>query len=132
MDNRTTGTETRPPRTLDRPLAVIDPRAAAELLMNEPGWQRDEKASVTLEHTGPMRVVLTCLHGDATMGADVNDDWVCIDVVDGEVDVERAGERVRVTQGQRVVLSPDAGWALTALADPTLLLSTFSPDSTGG
>jgi quercetin dioxygenase-like cupin family protein len=127
MDNSTSGTATREPRTLDRALTLIDPRAAAEQLRSEPAWQRDDRASVTLLHDEAIRVVLTSLHDGAELGAEVSDDWACIDVLEGEVQVDRATEQSPVGAGQRAVVAPGAPWSLRALADPTLILATFTP-----
>jgi quercetin dioxygenase-like cupin family protein len=128
MDNRTSGTATREPRTLDRALTVIDPRVAAARLRGEDAWQRDDRASVTLLHDETVRIVLTSMHAGASLGADGSDDWACIDILEGAASVSRGGDQAAVGTGQRVVLAPGASWSLDAVEEPTLILSTFTPD----
>jgi hypothetical protein len=128
MDNRTSGTATREARSLDRPVTVIDPRAAAATLRGEPAWRSEDRASVTLLHDETIRVVLTSLHRGAVLGADVSDDWASIDVVDGAASVARGDATAEVGPGQRVVLSPGDSWSLEARDEPTLVLASFTPD----
>jgi mannose-6-phosphate isomerase-like protein (cupin superfamily) len=128
MDNRTSGTATREARTLDRAMTVIDPREAASQLRGEPAWQRDDRASVTLLHDDTIRIVLTSLHEGATLGADVSDDWACMDLLEGSATVARGSQETRLRAGQRVVLAPGEAWSFEATQEPTLVLSTFTPD----
>lgn len=67
MQGRTIGTGTPPSRPHDGGMLVIDPPRLADQLRGERAWREEPRASVTLEHDGPMRIVLTSLHRDATM-----------------------------------------------------------------
>lgn len=128
MHQQTSGTSTRPPRTLVAPLTVIDPVAAGERLRREQDFVRGDRASVTLQHADAMRVVLTALREGASLGAERSDDWLALDVIEGSVRIERQGKRADLSAGMRAIVQPDSPWSLTATDATALLLSTFTPE----
>ena len=131
MHQQTSGSSTRPPRTLVATLTVIDPVAAGVRLRREADFAQGDRASVTLEHADAMRVVLTALRHGATLGAERTDDWLALDVVEGSVQLERDGERADLAAGMRAIVQPESPWSLTATSDEALLMSTFTPERSG-
>ena len=125
MHQQTSGTSTRPPRTLVASLTVIDPSAAGERLRREEDFVRGDRASVTLQHADVMRVVLTALREGATLGAEHSDDWLVMDVVEGSVSLERADARADLAAGMRAIVQPGSPWSLTATST-ALLFTTFT------
>jgi hypothetical protein len=127
MKDITTGTDTREPRPLDRPLLAFDLAAELESLRTEPGWVEHGRTSKTLAKAPTFRLVLTLLRAGGTVGDD--DVWspIAVQVLDGAARADREGRSVDVPDGGLVWFDEGPGWQVTAVEDAALLLAVTWP-----
>ncbi|HET7028458.1 MAG TPA: hypothetical protein VFI28_12260 [Candidatus Limnocylindrales bacterium] len=125
----TSGSDTRPARTIDRALGLVDLEAEAGTLLEEPEWVRGDRNTRTLLTGDRMRVALVALRPGAALGDDATDDMLAIQVLRGRVRVEGEMEPRDVTAGQLLTLVEPQSWSVRAVDEALLLLTTALADS---
>ncbi|HEV8490105.1 MAG TPA: hypothetical protein VGQ58_09995 [Candidatus Limnocylindrales bacterium] len=94
----TTGTGTRPPRPLLRPVLVDLEREAATLL-GEPEWADRDRNSRTIATADRMRIVLTALRAGAELGSVETDDTLAVQALRGDLRLTLDGVGVDLHPG---------------------------------
>jgi quercetin dioxygenase-like cupin family protein len=124
----TSGSDTRPSRTLERALGVVDLEAEAASLLEEPEWTDGDRNTRTLLTGDRMRVALMALRPDASIGDDSTDDTLTIQVLRGRVRVETEMDPRDVTAGELLSLERPQGWDVRAIDESLLVLTTALGD----
>jgi hypothetical protein len=127
MKDVTTGTDTRPPRPVHRPLLGFDLANEIDQLSAEPAWGEHGRTSKTLAKTPTFRVVLTLLRAGGSIGDD--DVWapMSVQVVGGRVTALQGDESIAAGPGGLVWFEEGGGWSVRADEDTALLLSVSWP-----
>lgn len=123
----TTGSATRPPRPLRRPLIVDVDRDAASLT-DEPQWTLGNRNSKTVAVTDRLRVTLTALRAGAELASPDLRDTLVVHVLRGEVRLTADGLAVELRPGQLGTIEDPAGWRLRADSEALVLLTTGLPE----
>lgn len=126
----TSGSDTRPARTLDRAFAVVDLETEAASLLAEPEWTERDRNTRTLFTGGGLRIALTALRRDASIGDDATNDSLAIQVLRGRVRIEGEIEPRDVTAGELLALERPQSWRVRAI-DESLVLLTSALDEPG-
>ena len=122
-DAVTSGSDTRPPRPLLRPVR-IDLDDEAQSLRAEPEWQTTDRNSRTVATTDRMRIVLTALRRGAEIGNAAVDDTLAIQVLDGRVTAEVDGVAVNLDPRGLTTIEGPSSWRVRAEADSLILLTS--------
>jgi hypothetical protein len=128
MRDVTTGTDTRDPRPLDRPMLAFDLAAEVASLRAEPAWGEHGRTSKTLAKTDTFRLVVTLLRAGGSIGD--ADTWapLTVEVLAGAVRADRGTEAsVDVPADGVVWFDAGPGWRVTAVEDAALLLAITWP-----
>jgi len=125
-DHRTTtsGSDTRPARTVARALGVVDLEAEASTLLDEPEWTDGDRNTRTLLAADGMRIALMALRPGASIGDDATNDTLSVQVLRGRVRVEGEMEPRDVTAGELLALDRPQSWRLVADDASLLVLTT--------
>jgi quercetin dioxygenase-like cupin family protein len=126
----THGSDQRPARSLDEPLAHVDLREEIRRLSDEPHGNDRDRSAVTLAKLGSFRMVLTTVSAGATIGGDDTNGSLAIQVVSGAAVVSRDADETRVEPGQVAVVAEGAPWRARAESDCALLLTLSWPEGT--
>jgi quercetin dioxygenase-like cupin family protein len=118
----TSGSDTREPRPLLRPV-VVDLADAAASLTTEPEWQRGDRNSRTIATSDRMRIVLTALRAGATMGSSDMNDTLAIQVIEGGLAVRIDGGDADLGPGHLATVEAPREWEVEATDDSLLLLT---------
>lgn len=124
----TSGSDTRPARTLDRALGVVDLEAEAASLLEEPEWAEGDRNTRTLLAADGMRVALMALRPGASIGDDATNDSLAIQVLRGRVRVESEMEPRDVTAGELLALERPQSWRVAAVDESLVLLTSALHD----
>lgn len=108
---------------LDAPAVQIDLPANKSQLLQEPSWQDSDRNAITLFKTDGLALVMTALHQGAKMEENILDSRLCIQVLDGHVNVKTSIQSHDLTQGQLMVLHEGIPHTVSALSDSTLLFT---------
>jgi quercetin dioxygenase-like cupin family protein len=127
----TSGSDTRPARTIDRAFGVVDLEAETATLLDEPEWADGDRNTRTLLTGDRMRIALTALRTGAALGDDSTNDMLSIQVLRGRVTVESEMEPRDVTAGGLMTLLRPESWRVRATDDAILLLTTALGASPG-
>src|SRR4051794_4666994 len=130
MDERTSGSDTREPRSLDAPLLAFDLATELDALRAEPEYEANGRTSKTLARSGPLRLVLTAVRAGTEIGAERPDGPVAIEVLEGRVAADSRGDGRADGLGAGSVawFRGDQTWHLRAVDDGALLLSIVGDD----
>jgi hypothetical protein len=120
----TSGSDTRPPRAIDRAMGIVDLDVEAASLLGEPEWTDGGRNTRTLLATDRLRIALVALRGGASIGDEATDDTLALEVIRGRVQL--AGEIAPRDLRPREVLVLDRphSWRLRALEESLVLLTT--------
>lgn len=118
----TTGTGTRPPRPLLRPM-LIDLEREAETLYGEPEWTERDRNSRTVATTDRLRIVLTALRAGAEMGSVETNDTLAVQALSGNLQLTVDGADVDLRPGQLATVEEPRDWTIRATGDALLLLT---------
>jgi quercetin dioxygenase-like cupin family protein len=130
-DAVTSGTAVRPARPLRRPV-VVDLPIEADQLMNEPAWASSDRNARTVATTDRMRIVLIALRAGATLGSELLDDTLSVQLLEGRLDVRIDGADVELSRGQLATVETPRAWEAVAASDSLVLLtSALNEDSHG-
>jgi hypothetical protein len=99
------------------------------LLRAEPGYREFGRSSKTLGKGANVRLVLTAARAGVDLGSDMADAPMAIQVLEGGLRVDRAGDGTPFGPGSAIWLAGDGGWAVEILADAALLISIGRSDS---
>lgn len=108
---------------LDAPAVQIDLPANKSQLLQEPSWQDSDRNAITLFKTDGLTLVMTALHQGAKMEENILDSRLCIQVLDGHVNVKTSIHSYDLPQGQVLVLHEGIPHTVSALSDSTLLFT---------
>ena len=123
----TTGTGTRPPRPLLRPV-LIDLEREAATLYGEPEWAERDRNSRTVATTDRMRIVLTALRAGAELGSAETDHTLAVQALRGDLRLTVDGADVDLRPGQLATVEEPRDWAIRATSDALLLLTVALAD----
>ena len=130
-DAVTSGTAVRPARPLLRPV-VVDLPMEADQLMSEPAWADGDRNSRTVATTDRMRIVLIALRTGATLGSELLDDTLSVQLLEGRLDIRIDGADVELSRGQLATVETPRAWEAAATSDSLVLLtSALNEDSQG-
>jgi quercetin dioxygenase-like cupin family protein len=127
----TSGSSTRPARTLERSLDVIDLEVEAAALLGEPEWTDGDRNTRTLVATDSTRIALVALRGGASIGDDATDDSLALHVLRGRLQAEGEFDPRDLVAGEILVLDRPEGWRVRAL-EPSLIVLTTSLGTRSG
>jgi quercetin dioxygenase-like cupin family protein len=82
-----------------------------------------DRHAVTLVHEDGLTVVVTDLHAGAVLQEHAAPGPATIQVLDGRVEIDIAGERVEATAGRLVAFAGSVRHSVRAVEDSTLLLT---------
>jgi quercetin dioxygenase-like cupin family protein len=119
----TTGSDTRPARTLDRRVAAFELDAEARSLTEEPEWTDGDRNTRTLLASDGMRVALTALRAGASLGDERTNDSLTLHVLRGRLRVDEAAG-ADLGAGSVIALAEPSGWKATAVEDSVVLVTT--------
>jgi hypothetical protein len=120
-DALTSGSDTRSPRPLLRPVR-IDLAEEGRSLRTEPEWQARDRNSRTVATTDRMRVVLIALRHGAEIGNADIDDTLTIQVLDGRLSAEV--DAIALDPGGLTTIEGPSSWRVRAEADSLILLTS--------
>ena len=121
-DAMTSGSDSRPARDLRAP-QVVDLKAEAEALFDEPEWADRDRNSRTVTTTERMRVTVTALRAGAELGDDGTDDTLAVQVLRGRARLELGEDSADLSQGQLATIAAPGRWRLRADEDALFLLT---------
>jgi quercetin dioxygenase-like cupin family protein len=125
----TTGTGTRPPRPLLRPV-LVDLEREAATLYDEPEWVERDRNSRTVATTDRLRIVLTALRAGAELGSVETDDTLAIQALRGDLRLTVDGADVDLHPGQIATVEEPRDWTIRATSDALLLLTVALAEDT--
>jgi hypothetical protein len=122
---RTHGSDQRPPRDLHVAFRGFDIGDLAARLSAEPAFQTDGRNSETVHDDGRVRVLVSVVAAGREIGAERNDGYVTLSMVQGTGSLARGTEDVtRLSSGTTAILAPGAPWSLCA-EDTSVLMAYF-------
>ncbi len=127
----TTGTPSRPARTLVAPLLHFDLADELERLGREPAGHDGDRTTVTLAKSGSFRLVLMRCRAGTVVGSDELRGAIGILALSGSAEIAVGDERRGLSTNQLVVVD-EARWRLTAATDAALLLTLGLEDAERG
>jgi hypothetical protein len=127
----TTGTPSRPARTLAAPLLHFDLADELDRLGREPAGHDGDRATVTLATSGSFRLLLMRCRAGAEVGSDELRGAIGIVALSGSAEIAVGDERRGLSTNQLVVVDA-VRWRLTAATDAALLLTLGLEDPERG
>ena len=122
---RTHGSDQRPPRDLHVAFRGFDVGDLAARLSAEPAFQTDGRNSETVHDDGRVRVLVSVVAAGREIGAERNDGYVTLSMIQGAGSLARGTEDVtRLSSGTTAILAPGAPWSLCA-EDTSVLMAYF-------
>jgi quercetin dioxygenase-like cupin family protein len=118
----TSGSDTRPPRPLRRPV-LVDVGDEASTLLDEPEWTSGDRNSRTLATTDRLRIVLTALRAGAELSSDESNDTLAVQALRGDLAVRVDGVDLDLRAGQLATVEEPREWRVRAATDALLLLT---------
>lgn len=118
----TSGSDTRPPRPLRRPV-LVDVGEEASTLLEEPEWTSGDRNSRTLATTDRLRIVLTALRAGAEMSSEESNDTLAVQALRGRLEVRVEGIDLELEAGQLATAEEPREWRVRAATDALLLLT---------
>lgn len=108
---------------LDAPAVQVDLAAFKVQLEAEPSWQENDRNAITLFKTDGLSLVMTALHEGAKMEENILDSRLCIQVLEGHIQVKTSVQSHDLAQGEVLVLHEGIPHSLNALVDSTVLFT---------
>jgi quercetin dioxygenase-like cupin family protein len=118
----TSGSATRPARTLRRPV-LIDLGGEAASLLDEKQPESRDRNSRTVATTDRVRITITALEAGAELGSEESDDTLVVQALRGRLVLSVDGMDVDLREGQLATVEEPAGWRLRATTDSVLMLT---------
>jgi hypothetical protein len=132
VNETTSGSDTREARTLDDPVMGFDLLREVQLLRAEPGYAQFGRSSKTLGKGPNFRLVLTAARTGVDLGNEDAEAPMAIQVLEGGVRVDRAGDGLPFGAGSAIWFAEGGGWAVEVIEDAALLLSIGWPGADTG
>ena len=132
MNETTSGTDTREPRTLDAPALGFDVARELEQLRAEPGYGQFGRSSKTLAKGTNLRLVRTAARAGVEIGDDDAEGAVAVHVLEGGVRATGEGDGLAFGAGQVVWFGEGGPWGVRVEQDAALLLSVGWPGAATG
>ena len=128
----TTGTNERESRPLMDSLLVFNIAHEIASLRSETEWTENDKTSRTLAKDVDFRVLLSVLHTGAAIDEQDGDARASIHLVEGSAELDVAGQKTALEQGQLAVVNAGQAWVLRATSDCAVLLTLAWPIEKAG
>jgi hypothetical protein len=125
----TGGSDTREARPLNDPVMGYDLAGELAHLRAEPGYREFGRSSKTLGKGTNVRLVLTAARAGVDLGSSIAEAPMAIQVLEGGLRVDRAGDGTPFGPGSAIWFAGDGGWAVEILEDAALLISIGRPDA---
>ena len=125
---KTSGTDTREPRTVSAGLSVHRVLDQVERLSAEPEWSEGDRDSLTLAKAPDVRLVLSVLRAGARIGDEEAHGSLAVQTLAGAIRVGRGDEHVELRAGELAVLQGGATWWIEAQEQSALLLTMAWPE----
>ncbi len=122
--SRTHGSDQRPPRDLHVAFRGFDIGDLAARLTAEPAYQTDGRNSETVHDDGHVRVLVSVVAAGREIGAERNDGYVTLSMIQGSGSLARGTDDAWLSSGTTAILAPGTSWALRA-ADTSVLMAYF-------
>lgn len=127
MTDSTSGSDTRHARSLNDVLMAFELDAEVAAMRAEPGYTSYGRTSKTLGKGEHVRLVLTVAKAGARVGDQDAEAPVAVQVLDGEVTIDRDGTERAFGAGSLVWLGEGDWWNITVERDAALVLSIGWP-----
>jgi hypothetical protein len=127
VNDMTSGSDSREARTLDDPVMAFELDREIALLREEPGYGQFGRSSKTLGKSAHFRLVVTAARAGTEIGNDEAEDAMAIQVLDGDVTVNRGGAGMAFGPGCAIWFAEGEDWAVRVDRDAALLLSIGWP-----
>jgi len=105
----------------------FDLTAALDALRREPRPASKGHRQITLQHHGPVRLVLFAFEAGGSMREHQAPGWTTIHVLRGALRVRTPGESYTLTTGQLLALDPDVPHDVDATEETDMLLGVYPP-----
>jgi hypothetical protein len=128
MHETTGGSDTREARPLNDPVMGFDLADETAILRAEPGYRDFGRSSKTLGKGVNVRLVLTAARAGVGLGSNEADAPMAIQVLEGGLRVDRAGDGTPFGPGSAIWFAESGGWSVEVIEDAVLLLSIGRPD----
>jgi quercetin dioxygenase-like cupin family protein len=128
---QTHGSDARPAREIEEPLATFDLTGELARLQQEPAGHDPDKATITLTKADSFRLVLMSIRAGSTAGGDETHGAIAVHVLRGSVTVIRDADQVVLEEGRMAVVAPGRPWRMRAETDSALLLTLSWPEGGG-
>lgn len=128
---QTHGSDARPAREIEEPLATFDLGDELARLQQEPAGHDPDKSTITLTKADSFRLVLMNIGAGSTAGGDETHGTIAVHVLRGSVSVVRDGDEAMLREGQLAVVAPGRPWRMRAETDSSLLLTLSWPEGGG-
>jgi hypothetical protein len=132
VNETTSGSDTREARTLDDAVMGFDLEREVGLLRSEPGYTQFGRSSKTLGKGPNFRLVLTAARAGVDLGNEDAEAPMAIQVLEGGVRVDRAGDGLPFGAGSVIWFAEGGGWAVEIIEDAALVLSIGWPGEATG
>jgi quercetin dioxygenase-like cupin family protein len=126
--DRTSGADTREPRTLTAALEVLDLQQELKRLVNEPEWSGGDRNAVTLAKSSSFRLVLVALRAGARVGEDEAHGPMSVQVLRGTVTVRRSEDAAHLRPSELAAMEAGGAWSVSADEDSAVLLTIAWPE----
>src|SRR5256885_1251201 len=111
-------------RVIDAPFVFADLEKYTWQLKKEEAWERNDRNSVTIFKTEGVSIVLACLHKNASIKNNSLDEWLTVQVLEGEIDFSVEKKMIHLKAKQLLTLQPGLLHSIVAREETTLLLVT--------
>jgi quercetin dioxygenase-like cupin family protein len=124
---RNEATKNRPDgnRVIDAPYVFMDIPAFTEQLKREKSWDKNDRNGITVFKSEKVTMVVTMLKAGAEVKRDSDYGYLTLQVLKGEISVTTPDGELSVGEGQAIAFHPNVVHAFRAIADTTLLQTSF-------
>ena len=112
-------------RVLDAASVLIDLPSFIRQIKNEDAWHKSDRNSITVFKTSGMRIVLGGLHQGAELLPHKAEGIMCIQVMEGSLEINTDSISETLTKGQMVAIHKHSNYGIVA-AEESIFLLTIS------
>ena len=118
-------TELRPEgaRVMDAPLVTMNVNDFIRQIKDESAWEKNDRNAMAIYKTEGMRIVLIALHEDAIMEKHTANGIISLQVLEGEINFNSAGQSVSVKKGEMIALHKGLPHSVAAVKESVFLLT---------
>lgn len=110
-------------RIIDAPFVLIDLEKFSKQIKSEPGWEKNDKNSITVFKTDGFTIILTWLHKDAIVNNTLSNGLFTIQVLEGEITVSIEASIIPLGKNQLITIHPSVMYSMDAKKDSLILIS---------